>query len=504
MKLKNKIKDIAKQKKTNTTDKTIYSLSKFIKRLGIKEYKAFDFDSLITNIKSTYIKKSITTEKYFIENIAHTHNSKTNENLFDLDNINLAKNYNENISSFIVENLANQLDNPNCNESDIIHSLNNLTQYTHKKNSDFIEKIDSKYSYKKLAKVKYIDYKNLDKTPVMLTFTPDARFRKYQTSNFNIKGKLGSFENLEIIEENEKKNLQELIENSYEYLNTVFRKFYQHTKTLNMRQDMKDKLDFILIYEPNKSMTMHLHVLIYCNDIQLANLNRSWKHYISGLTDDQKKGQDFKVINRNIATGATYVSKYLIKEYNNTDKQEDQNFFLQYKRYFSKYKLFRTSNFYHTTQKKIDYMYSYFAKNYPDLLEDMKLSETPIYIILEELDIKEIFTFKMEKKNFLSIARKEIKKYFSKMVKHFSATLVKYNIIENIEKFITEDETNKIVSASFQYSYQKLKNIFEKYIVHTENLPQEDIPEDTFYTESMYEFDRKEINESINLSYIML
>ena len=414
MKLKNKLYTIASSLSAKMSDKSIYSLNKFISKLHIQEDKAYDFSTLVDNINLNYIAKSVSYEKFFIENIAHTYNTKTNENLFDFSNINLAKNYKEKIQEFQLQDIANKLDNKNYSEKDIIHSINNLSTYNHKQNSDFMEQIDAKYSYKKLAKVKYIDYKNIDKNPIMLTFTVDSNFRKYKKINPNIDGELGSFDNLKEIEKNKEANLQELIEESYNNLNSTFRNFYQHTKTLNMRQGVKDKLDYILIFEAHKSMTLHLHVLIYCNTEQLANLRRSWSKYLLGLDKNQRKGQDYKAINRDIATGATYVSKYLVKEYNSTEDQEDKNFFLQYKRYFSKFKLFRTSNFYHTTQKKIDKMYSYFAKNYPDLLKNMKLSDIPIYIIFEELDIKAIFQFEQKEQNFLSAARDEIKKFFNK------------------------------------------------------------------------------------------
>lgn len=503
MKLKNKIKNIANELNIQVNDKSIYTLNKFINELHINKSKSFDFNSLVKNIKSNYILKSAKSEKFFIENLAHTIDDN-NENIFDFKSLDISKNFNETISPSKLEHLENRLKNTEFNDSEIVDTLNNLSNFTHKLNSDFIENLDSKYSFKKLAKVKYLDYKNLDKTPVMLTFTPDENYRKYKKVNPNIDGKLGEFENLKLIEKNKELYLQELIEDSYNYLNAVFRKFYQHTKTLNMRQGLKDKLDYILIFEPNKSLTLHLHVLIYCNDIQLDNLSRSWDNYLKDLTDKQLKGQDKKIIDRTRATGATYVSKYLIKEYNKDTEKNEKNFYLQYRRFFSKFKLFRTSNFYYTSQAKIDKMYSYLYKNYPDLLDDIRKSDTSIYVVLEELDKEDIFEFETKKQDSISFSREEIKEFFEKNKNNLDDKILKEQIVDIIGSFMSKIKIQKIYFAKFKYSYEVLVKIFNKYRINSSNITNESIQFDKFYYENMYKFKKLSTNKSINISNSML
>lgn len=499
MRLKNSIINKFNELNILANYKSIHTLSKFIDELDIEKMKCFDFDTLVKNIKTDYIKKSIKSEKFFIEKLAHTLD-KNGEHIFDFKSLDISRNFNETISKSQLTYLKHRLEDNEVSDSEMVDTLNNLSSFTHKQNSDFIENMDARYSFKKLAKVKYLDYKNLDKTPVMLTFTPDNNYRKYKKINPKIEGKLGEFENLQLIEKNKEKYLEEFIVNSYEYLNKEFRKFYQHTKTLNMRQGIKDKLDYILIFEPNKSLTLHLHVLIYCNNTQLLNLTKSWSNYLKDLNKSQLKGQDFKIIDREIATGATYVSKYLIKEYNNDIEKNEKNFYLQYKRFFSKFKLFRTSNFYYTTQAKIDKMYSYLSKNYPDLLDDMRKSDTAIYVILEELDKENIFEFRIKKEDSISFSTKKIKEFFEENKKSIDRTILKVRIIDNIDKFMSKVKIQKIFFAKFNYNYEVLMNIFNKYNINSSNITNEIIQTDKFYYENMYRFRKFNINESISIS----
>ena len=481
MKLKNNLNTISKQTGITIADKTCYSLNKFINNLHITPAKADNFTSLVDKIQQNYINTSIKSEEYFIKNIAHTFNTKTNENLFDFSKLNLSENYIEetNFQSLIklntmsknydlVQKHFTQKNKPiklNNYENKMIELSNSINFYKHNNNTDFIQKLDSKYGYKKLAKVKYIDYKNQDKTPVMLTFTLDKEYRKYKKVKDTI---LGEDTGLKQINN---KNLEELIEKSYHKLNTIYRDFYQHFKVLNSRSDAKnDKLDFIIIQEPHKSLTLHLHLLYYTNTIQLNNLKKSWKHYLKSLTSKQQKAQDFKIIDTSIANASTYLSKYLVKEFNTENENEDEiSFFNQYKRYFSKFKLFRTSNFYHTTQSKIDKMYSYLSANYPDILELLKSTPTPMYEILEQFEIKGLFVFEMEKLSSISFDREEIKKFYNV----HKNTMVNNNetkdeIIEKINNFMSTITVSRIKSAEFIYNHSLLVEILNSYEIDME------------------------------------
>ena len=480
----------------------------YINELHNEPFKAKDFNTLAQRIKDNYTTTSRNSENYFIRNLAHIHNKNTNKPLFDLAKNNIFKNYTSKIDIDKIKPIKNAKNNYDVineygyfpeqkyllekYESDVIEQLNQFEKYTHKNNTDFIEQMDAKYSFKKLAKVKYLDYKNIDKTPVMLTFTPDKSFRKYVKVEECV---LGQFDGLQEISKGA--NLEELIEKSYHYLNDTFRQFYRYFKNLNKRSKDTDKLDFIMIFEPHKSLTLHLHILFYCNDTQLSNLNRSWKNYLKDLTPKQKKAQDFKTIDTNIASATSYVSKYLIKQYN-TDTNEI-SFFQQYKRYFSKLKLFRTSNFYHTTQAKIDKMYSYLTANYPDILETIRLSDIPIYEILEQFDTQGLFQFTKTKIQSTTFDRKSIKEFYDTYKDIHKNYQIKEEIINNIDYFERNTTISKIDTATFIYNHSILLKIFTTYNID-HNLQFEIIPPDKFYTQGMYEINPLNINTSISIA----
>jgi hypothetical protein len=486
-----------------------HSLKHFINNLNKKPYKPHDFPTLIDEIKNNYTHISKKSEEFFIKNIAHTFNTKTNALLFDLKNNDISKNYTSKVNYNNLEELnrltkvyhhtkeRNTLTHKLL-ENEIIQLNNELEIYTHMNNTDFIEKMDSKYAFKKLAKVKYLDYKNRDKTPVMLTMTVDREFRKYIKVKECI---LGSSESITSLKEVSKEaNLTELIEKSYHKLNHTFREFYSHYKTLNKRSGDTDKLDYILIFEPHKSLAFHLHILFYCNDTQEQNLHHCWKNYLNNLTDKQKKGQDIKIIDTSIAKGSTYLSKYLIKEYNNDENKEGSNFFNQYKRYFSKFKVFRTSNFYHSTQAKIDKMYSYLCANYPDILEKIRLSDTPIYEILEQFEIKELFIFEKEKIKSITYDRKLIQEFYDFYKDTHEDYQIKEEISNNIDYFKKSSTLSRIKNATFEYKHHTLIDIFTQYNIDISDIEEEEIDKDEFYEVGMYEIEEIHLNKAITLA----
>ncbi len=496
MNLQTTIMTIANQHNIQVEQKSIYLLNKFINELQIKPSKAHDFETMVNKIKDSYVRKSFKSEIYFIENIAHIFNKNTNKNLFDFKNIDLLKNFNSKITEQSLHNCKKIINNKNSTDSEIIQAHNNLETHAHKQNTQFIEQLDTKYSFKKLAKVKYIDNKNRDKTPVMLTFTLDKKYRKYVKEYETI---LGQFQGLKEI--NKMANLETLIEQSYHKLNSIFRNFYYYLKTLNRRSNDKEKLDFIMIFEPHKSLTLHLHTLFYCNDTQLINIKKAWNNYLKDLNIKQKKAQDYKVIDTTRANASTYISKYLIKEYN-TDTEEI-SFFNQFKRYFSKLKLFRTSNFYHTTQAKIDKMYSYLTANYPDILEHIRFSDTPIYEILEQFEMQGLFSFKKESIKSLSFDRKKIKEFYKAYSSSHKDYEIKQEIVDNIEHFTNITSISKIKEVSFSFNYSIISDIFKRYNIFIDTLQPETILTDKFYESNMYEMISFKLNQSCSLADLL-
>lgn len=493
MNLQTTIKQIANQHNIKVKQTTIYSLNKFINTLNIKPTKAPDFKTMVDKIKDSYSLKSYKSEMYFIQNIAHAFNKSTNESLFDFKTLDLAQNFKSTITEQSLYNCKKIIKDRSSTENEIIQAHNNLETHTHKQNTQFIEQLDAKYAFKKLAKVRYIDFKNAHKIPVMLTFTLDGAYRKYVKDGEPI---LGEFEGLKEIDKNA--NLELLIENSYNKLNSVFRNFYSYLKTLNRRSRNKDKLDFIMIFEPHKSLTLHLHTLFYCNDTQLENLERAWNNYLKDLNMKQKKAQDYKLIDTTRANASTYLSKYLIKEYNSDS--DGASFFTQFKRYFSRLKLFRTSNFYHTTQAKIDKMYSYLSSNYPDILEHIRLSDTPIYEVLEQFEIQGLFSFEKETINSLVFDRKKIREFYEAYSHTHQDYEIKQEIIDNIEHFTSVTKISRIKEAYYNFDYSIIRDIFKTYDIAIDTLQDEPILADKFYESGMYEMVSFELNHALSLA----
>lgn len=477
----------------NQTIGISYSLRKYINELHLEPNKAETFAHLVETIHMKYAHKSFNSEEYFLTHIANALNHKSQNFLVKHNRHTLANNYKSTINKKTLYALAKESD-----ENKIIELSNQLETHIHKGNTNFIERLDSNYAYKKLAKVKYLDFKNTHKTPIMLTMTLDRSFRKYIKTQ---ETKLGNSEGLLQISE---ANLEELIEKSYLALNARFREFYRFFKLKNQRSGDKDKLDYIVMFEPHKSLTLHLHVLFYCNPIQLNNLHETWEHYLESLTPTQQKAQDFKIIDTNRAKASTYLSKYLIKAFNDNEAIEETSFFNKFRRYFSKYKLFRTSNFYHTTQNKIDKMYQYLKENYADILHVIKHSTTPIYEVLEKMEMEGIFTFEINKEEMTSFDRKAIKQFYDAYKKTLSDIAIKQEIYNNLDFFEKKTMRYTMCQAIFQGSNQKMLNILNHYDITSNYLleigmDEDEEYEDKFYYQGMYEIEEMDLGKAMQL-----
>lgn len=470
-----------------------YSLRKYINELNLEPNKAETFAHLVDTIHTTYAQKSHNSEAYFLTHIANAFNHKSQNFLVKNNRHMLTDNYKSSINKKTLFALAKEK-----NENKIIELSNQLETHVHKGNTNFIERLDSNYAYKKLAKVKYLDYKNSHKTPVMITMTLDRSFRKYiKTKEI----KLGTGEGLSQISD---ENLEELIEKSYTTLNERFREFYRFFKLKNQRSGDKDKLDYIVMFEPHKSLTLHLHVLFYCNAIQLNNLHETWEHYLESLTPIQQDAQNYKIIDTQRGKASTYLSKYLIKSFNDNEAIEEASFFNKFKRYFSKYKLFRTSNFYHTTQNKIDKMYQYLKENYADILHTIKQSTTPIYEVLEKMEMEGLFIFEINKEEVVSFDRKSIKQFYEAYKNTLSDTDIKQEIYNNLDFFQKKAMRYTMCQATFNGSDQKIQNVLESYGITSNHLLEVEVEmdmehKDMFYYHGMYEVEEMDLNKAISV-----
>lgn len=257
------------------------------------------------------------------------------------------------------------------------------------------------------------------------------------------------------------------------------------------------------MFEPHKSLTLHLHVLFYCNPLQLNNLRETWEHYLESLTPTQQKAQDFKIIDTNRAKASTYLSKYLIKSFNDKEENmEETSFFNKFRRYFSKYKLFRTSNFYHTTQNKIDKMYQYLKEHYADVLQVIKHSNTPIYEVLEKMEMEGMFTFEINKEEVTSFDRKAIKHFYDAYKKILSDIDIKQEIYNNLDFFEKKTMRYTMCQAIFKGSNKKLLNILNHYEIASNNLLEIEMDEeceDRFYYQGMYEIEEMDLGKAMKL-----
>jgi hypothetical protein len=201
-----------------------------------------------------------------------------------------------------------------------------------------------------------------------------------------------------------------------------------------------------------------------------------------------------------LTNASTYLSKYLIKEYNS--EGSDISFYNKYKSYFSKFKFFRTSNFYHTTQKKVDLIYQYLCKNYPDILELIKSTTIPLYEVLEQFEIQGVFEFEKEKIGSISFNRRVIKEFYDTYSKNSAIQdyQIKDEIIENIDYFSDTVTLSRIKTATFNYDHDLIVQILKSYDIETKGLMEEEnIPPDKFYEVGMYEMKEYKLYYSLIL-----
>jgi hypothetical protein len=467
------------------------ALKTFINTLHLETPKAQTFAHLVENIEASYVQKSYNYETYFLTHIANAFNHKNQSFLIEKNRHTLTNNFHSTINQKVLFALAKE-----ANTHKIIELSNALETHRHKGNANYIEKLDTHYAYKKLAKVKYLDYKNAHKTPIMLTMTLDRSFRKYIKTTNNALGEDKGL--LQISDE----SLEVLVEKSYRALNERFREFYRFFKLKNKRSGDDDKLDYIVMFEPHKSLTLHMHVLFYCNPLQLDNLRQTWEHYLEHLSPIQHKAQDFKIIDTNRAKASTYLSKYLIKAFNDSDAMKESSFFNKFRRYFSKFKLFRTSNFYHTTQNKIDKMYGYLKEHYSDVLDTIKHSTIPMYEVFERMEIEGLFRFEINKEEVTSFNRKAIKEFYDTYKETMSDIAIKEEIYHNLDFFEKKAIRYTMAHAIFQGSMQKMINVLGYYEIpchHWVEVGQDEVCEDRFYYQGMYAIEEMTLGKAISI-----
>ena len=144
-------------------------------------------------------------------------------------------------------------------------------------------------------------------------------------------------------------------------------------------------------------------------------------------------------------------------------------------------------------------MYSYLTANYPDILETIRLSDIPIYEILEQFDTQGLFQFTKTKIQSTTFDRKSIKEFYDTYKDIHKNYQIKEEIINNIDYFERTITISKIDTATFIYNHSILLKIFTTYNID-HNLQFEIIPPDKFYTQGMYEINPLNINTSISIA----
>ena len=177
--------------------------------------------------------------------------------------------------------------------------------------------------------------------------------------------------------------------------------------------------------EPHKNLTGHLHSLFYVASEFIEIIEEVYNMTINYFKLKQTKFEILKT-----SKGSTYVSKYLLKT---TKKGEE--FYNYYKRYFNNVKFFSSSNFRNTTQEKVELVYKYLYQNNPNLLQRYKKSKKPLYYLIEQLIIKNIFTFEDIEKTNITIN-------YSKIKNEYKKTILLYEKDKSLE--IKEDNTEII------------------------------------------------------------
>ncbi len=359
-------------------------------------YYINDFKKLKDKLEDNYHTKSNKNMEYFVKNYLTKMNTKTGE-ITDYKYHNNSFRY---LSYFIKD------------------EKNNKLVFDEVKKGEYLQNQDKIYAYKKIAKVRYLDYVNKNKEKVFITFTlPNKKFHKYDKNGNLTK----TYENTESFEENILSGFIKISEIHHYFYQTLKFKIKRYCKKQNIKNDDKKVIDFIKILEPHKNLYPHLHSLFYVDKEFLPIILEVYEMTVKNFKLKQTKFEVLKQIK-----GSSYLTKYLLKTVK-TKGNKDTNIYNYYKRYFSKFRFFTSSNYRYTNQEKLDLVYKYLYNNKKTLLERYKKSEKPLYFLLEKLITKKIFTFEEENKQTFTIN-------FDKIKKEYKQTLKKYKEDKKLEE----------------------------------------------------------------------
>jgi hypothetical protein len=488
-KIRKNIEEIENLTFKNFSSKTKNSIINFLNEENEQKFSGLKTRAeLIEKMSKDYEKKSLNQLKFFINNVSSKYNTLQDKPLINWKEnqtfyFNLKKNYTPKIDE--KNNLFYELERE-------------------KKKGEFLLNSDKKYSAKKIAKIycleEYIEDENEEYISLFLTFTNPSEFHYYTLKN---KKEI----DIEAIE-NEKYNSKKFVKNpqyndnfgtfensiilGIENQKEINRYFYKDLKKRIERAKLNANMYHFTIFEPHKSLQPHSHKMLIlprsCINLAHESFNLTKKYF----NLKQVKIEEIKE-----ARASTYITKYLLKTLNldennlidfkdldlenieNYEKIEvkrdyiiekqnenfiKDNFFNLYRRYFgASNRIFTTSNFKTTTQKKIDIIYKFLKENYPEFLKSLKENKKSLYYQLEKLEEEKIFTFEFKNnENFsfnLELLKTEYKKYFIEEKRKLISIIKK-------ERNKIKETYNIVLNSQKKRRKEKIKDFFKLYREH--------------------------------------
>lgn len=375
-----------------------------------------------TKIKKNYIDKSNKQLEYTINNLLGY--KRDNKPVFNVDNY---------IQYFKLKDINKPITANNIKIED--------------NEGIFLKDKDRKQVNKLYSVVNAIEYNNKNKLSVFITFTNPSKYHYFSYGKLNSNCK--------------SKTLEENIENSIINIKKIQRWFYNELKKRLKRKNRDVKFDYYQIIEFHKSdLSAHIHSNLFIDKKDLVIVKHIYKRTIKYFNLEQTKlttNKDKK--GRKRQSSKTYIMKYLLKMFYSKD-----NFYIEYKKYFNKYRLFTTSRL-SKTLKEIDFVYKYLYKTDPKQLQQLKKEKIPLFnSLIEYIDKNIKFEYKTQIKEFDNLQE------IYKEIENDLLTFKTLCSIANLSIFDYEDYTSYIYYKNIKSLQQNQNNYLISVKVKTINI----------------------------------
>jgi len=173
--------------------------------------------------------------------------------------------------------------------------------------------INYNYDSKQKAYVKTIEQKvnalvSLSKTeelvPLFLTLTLPSKFHPYKTSKKGIKNKNHAYKY---------ENIEDSITEGYQELRDIYRSFYKRVKNYSKN------IYYIKVVEPHKSLTPHMHVILFIEPKQLE-ITKQLFYKVCKEHKLKRVEFDESLLTDDINNAVGYIMKYILKTLNSKDE----------------------------------------------------------------------------------------------------------------------------------------------------------------------------------------